>query len=108
MFVDRVRINLRAGNGGAGVVSFVRANGKPKGRPVGGSGGPGGSVILRADTSVSTLLRYQRNPHHAAGPGTHGQGDLRHGRTGKDAVLSVPLGTVVHDSEDVLIADLVE
>ncbi|MCZ6661840.1 MAG: GTPase ObgE [Actinobacteria bacterium] len=108
MFVDRVRVNLRAGNGGAGVVSFVRAKGKPKGKPVGGSGGPGGSVILRADASVSTLLRYQRNPHHTAGHGTHGQGDLKHGKTGEDAVLSVPLGTVVHDSEDVLIADLVE
>ena len=108
MFVDRVRVNLRAGNGGAGVVSFVRAKGKPKGKPVGGSGGPGGSVILRADASVSTLLRYQRNPHHTAGHGTHGQGDLRHGKTGEDAVLSVPLGTVVHDSEDVLMADLVE
>ena len=108
MFVDRVRVNLRAGNGGAGVVSFVRAKGKPKGKPVGGSGGPGGSVILRADASVSTLLRYQRNPHHTAGHGTHGQGDLKHGKTGEDAVLSVPLGTVVHDSEEVLIADLVE
>ncbi|MET0697567.1 MAG: GTPase ObgE, partial [Acidimicrobiia bacterium] len=56
MFVDRVRVNLRAGNGGAGVVSFVRAKGKPKGKPIGGNGGPGGSVYLRADPSVATLL----------------------------------------------------
>ncbi len=108
MFVDRVRVNLRAGNGGAGVVSFVRAKGKPKGRPIGGNGGHGGSIILKADTSVATLLRYQRNPHHTAGHGTHGQGELRHGRSGEDLVLSVPLGTLVFDPEGTLIADLVQ
>lgn len=108
MFVDRVRISLRAGNGGAGVASFVRAKGKPKGRPTGGNGGAGGSVILRADRSIATLLRYQRNPHHMAGNGTHGEGDLRHGRSGEDLVLAVPLGTVVYDEEGTLIADLVE
>jgi len=108
VFVDRVRVNLRAGNGGAGVVSFVRARGKPKGKPTGGNGGPGGSVHLKADPSVATLLRYQRNPHHAAGHGTHGQGDLRHGRGGEDLTLSVPLGTVVYDAQGTMIADLVE
>jgi GTP-binding protein len=108
VFVDRVRVSLRAGDGGAGVAAFVRAKGKPKGRPTGGSGGAGGSVILRADPSVATLLRYQRNPHHVAGSGTHGEGDLRHGRGGEDLVLPVPLGTVVRDDEGILIADLVE
>jgi GTP-binding protein len=108
VFVDRVRVNLRAGNGGAGVVSFVRARGKPKGKPTGGSGGPGGSVYLRADPSVATLLRYQRNPHYAAGHGTHGQGDLRHGKTGESLVLPVPLGTTVYDDDGTMIADLVE
>jgi len=108
VFVDRVRVNLRAGDGGAGVVSFVRAKGKPKGKPTGGNGGPGGSIYLRADPSVATLLRYQRNPHHSAGHGTHGQGDHRHGRGGDDLVLSVPLGTVVHDDQGRMIADLVE
>jgi GTP-binding protein len=108
VFVDRVRVNLRAGNGGAGVVSFVRAKGKPKGKPTGGNGGPGGSVFLRADPGVATLLRYQRNPHHAAGHGTHGQGDLRHGRSGEALVLPVPLGTVVIDDEGTIIADLVD
>ncbi len=108
MFVDRVRVNLRAGNGGAGVVSFVRAKGKPKGKPTGGNGGNGGSVILRADPSVATLLRYKRNPHHQAGHGRHGEGDLRHGRAGEDLVLPVPLGTVVSDDEGTILADLVE
>jgi GTP-binding protein len=63
---------------------------------------------MRADSSVATLLRYQRNPHYAAGHGTHGEGDLRHGKNGADLVLSVPLGTVVMDDDGVVIADLVE
>jgi GTP-binding protein len=108
LFVDRVRVNLRAGDGGAGVASFVRARGKPKGKPTGGNGGHGGSVILRADPSVATLLRYQRNPHHTAGSGTHGEGDLRHGKDGDDLILEVPLGTVVYDESETMIADLVE
>jgi GTPase len=108
MFVDRVRVSLRAGNGGAGVAAFERLKGRPKGKPTGGNGGPGGSVILRSDPSVATLLRYQRNPHHAAGNGTHGEGDLRHGKSGEDLVLNVPLGTVVRDDSGTVIADLVE
>jgi GTP-binding protein len=108
VFVDRVRINLKAGDGGAGVVAFVRTKGKPKGKPTGGNGGHGGSVVLRADPSVSTLLRYQRDTHHAAGAGTHGQGDLRHGRSGEDLSLPVPPGTVVTDQQGVVLADLVE
>lgn len=63
---------------------------------------------MRADPSVATLLRYQRNPHHAAGNGTHGEGDNRHGKSGEDLVLEVPLGTVVRDDSGVVIADLVE
>ena len=107
MFVDRVRVNLRAGNGGAGVAAFERAKGRPRGKPTGGNGGSGGSVILRADPSVATLLRYQRNPHHAAGNGTHGEGDTRHGKGGDDLILPVPLGTVVFNENGTMIADLV-
>lgn len=107
-FVDRVRVNLRAGNGGAGVVSFLRVKGKPRGKPTGGNGGQGGSVILRADPSIATLLRYQRNPHQRAGNGTHGEGDLCHGRGGEDLTLPVPLGTVVIGDDGVVVADLVE
>ncbi len=108
MFVDRVRVSLRAGDGGAGVSAFVRLKGRPRGKPTGGNGGPGGSVILRADPSVATLLRYQRNPHHAAGNGTHGEGDTRHGKSGEDLILEVPLGTVVREESGTVIADLVE
>lgn len=106
-FVDIVKIHLRAGDGGAGVAAFRRQKGRPRGRPEGGSGGAGGDVILRADETVSTLLRYRRNPHHRAGSGSHGEGDLRHGHRGEDLVLPVPPGTVIHDQDGVIIADLV-
>ncbi|MEX1288367.1 MAG: GTPase ObgE [Acidimicrobiia bacterium] len=108
MFVDLVTVHLRAGNGGAGVVAFRRQKGRPKGRPEGGSGGDGGDVVVEADDSVPTLLRYRRQPHHAAGDGTHGEGDVRHGRRGDDVVLPVPPGTVVRDAAGVVVADLVE
>jgi GTP-binding protein len=108
MFVDRVRVQLRAGNGGAGVVAFQRTKGRPKGKPQGGNGGAGGNVILEADPSVGTLLRHQRQPHHRAGDGTHGEGDLRHGRSGQDLVLRVPLGTLVIDKSGAVVADLVK
>ena len=107
MFVDRVRVHLRGGNGGAGVAAFVRRRGLPKGRPIGGSGGRGGSVILRADEGMATLLAYQRSPHHRAGDGSHGRGDLQHGKNGNDLVLDVPPGTTVYDDEGILVADLV-
>ena len=108
MFVDRVRVRLRAGDGGAGVVSFHKQGRSPRGKPVGGSGGPGGDVVLRADAEMSTLLSYQRNPHHAASKGLHGTGELRHGKAGEDIVLGVPPGTVVYDEDDLMIADLAE
>ncbi|HSJ34932.1 MAG TPA: GTPase ObgE [Acidimicrobiia bacterium] len=108
MFVDRVQVHLRGGNGGAGVASFVRRRGLPKGRPNGGSGGRGGAVLAVADEGVATLLSYQRNPHHRAGNGTHGQGDLQHGKNGQDLVLPVPPGTSIYDQEGNLVADLVE
>lgn len=106
-FVDTVAIHVRAGDGGAGVASFRRQKGKPRGRPEGGSGGQGGDVWLQVDDSMATLLRYRHNPHHRAGNGTHGEGDMRHGKRGDDLVLPVPPGTVVRDEDDVVIADLV-
>lgn len=108
MFVDRVNLTLRGGNGGAGVSAFMRRKGLPKGRPNGGSGGSGGSIILKADSNVPTLLRYDRHPIWKAESGSHGEGELRHGKRGQDLVLPVPLGTMVHDKEGILVADLVE
>jgi GTP-binding protein len=108
MFVDSVKLTLRGGNGGAGVSSFMRRKGLPKGKPNGGSGGSGGDVILVADSNVPTLLRYERHPIWKATNGTHGEGELRHGKRGDALVLPVPLGTIVHDKDGVLVADLVE
>ena len=106
-FVDRVTIHVQGGSGGAGVASFKRERGKPRGKPVGGSGGSGGAVFAEADPSVSTLLRYARKPHWKAASGTHGEGELRHGRSGDDLVLPVPLGTLVRDPDGTVLADLV-
>ena len=108
MFIDQVAIKVRAGDGGAGVSSFLRRKGLPKGRPNGGSGGTGGDVSLVADNSVPTLLRYERHPVWKAPSGTHGEGELRHGKIGDSLTLPVPLGTTVRDAEGVMIADLVE
>jgi GTP-binding protein len=107
-FVDQVRIHVRGGAGGAGVASFLRQKGRPRGKPVGGSGGSGGGVVLEADPAVATLLRYARQPHWRGGDGAHGEGDLKHGAHGEDRVLPVPLGTVVRDDDGTVLADLVE
>lgn len=106
MFVDEVRVHLRSGDGGAGVTAFFKARGRPRGKPLGGSGGHGGDVIVEADSAMSTLLDYQRRPHRKAGPGSHGKGDLQHGKRGDDLVLPVPPGTVIRDAAGTLIADL--
>jgi len=107
MFVDRVRIQVRGGNGGAGVSSFVRRKGLPKGKPSGGSGGGGGKVLVRASAAEASLLKFAHQPHWTAGSGTHGEGDFKHGKLGSDLHLDVPLGTLVYDEDGTLIADLV-
>ncbi|HLE39172.1 MAG TPA: GTPase ObgE [Acidimicrobiia bacterium] len=106
MFVDEVRVHLRSGDGGAGNTAFFKARGRPRGKPLGGSGGQGGDVIVEADASVSTLLDYQRRPHRRAESGTHGKGELQHGRRGEDLILAVPPGTLIRDASGTLLADL--
>ena len=108
MFVDRVQVHARAGDGGAGVAAFEKSKGRPQGKPVGGNGGDGGAFIVRADENVSTLLTYRRNPHRRAEPGRHGTGDLQHGKSGEDLVIGVPPGTTIYDEEGTMVADLVE
>ena len=105
-FVDEARIKVQAGDGGDGSVAFKREPYKPKGGPEGGDGGDGGSVILRADPSMATLLDLRDHPHIKAARGGHGQGSRRHGKAGDDRVVLVPPGTVVFDEKDVLLADL--
>ena len=112
MFIDKVRIHVKGGNGGAGCMSFLREAHVPKGGPDGGDGGHGGNVVVEADASLSSLIEYRFKHHFKAERGTHGKGSRMHGATGEDLVLKVPMGTVVHEyfeeSKEVgeLIADL--
>ena len=106
-FVDEARIQVRGGEGGNGCVSFAREKHKPRGRPDGGNGGSGGSVILRVDTNVATLAELARNPHQRAERGRNGSGNTKHGATGDDRIVLVPDGTVVKDESGTVVADLV-
>ena len=107
-FVDRVTLHVSAGRGGNGVASVHREKFKPLGGPDGGNGGPGGSVILRVDPDVTTLLDYHHSPHRKAENGAQGAGGHRNGSHGGDLVLPVPDGTVVHDARSgEVLADMV-
>lgn len=106
-FVDRVRLFVSAGRGGNGVASVHREKFKPLGGPDGGNGGPGGSVILRVDPDVTTLVDYHHSPKRRAEHGGHGAGGHRNGAHGADVVLSVPDGTQVATPDGALLADLV-
>ena len=107
-FVDEAQIHVKAGDGGAGSVSFRREAHVPKGGPDGGDGGKGGDVWLVADRNVASLLGFKDHPHRAAEKGVHGMGKGRHGKRGADIVVPVPEGTVVRDNKTgEVIADLV-
>ncbi|MFT4287397.1 GTPase ObgE [Nocardioides sp.] len=106
-FVDRVRLHVSAGRGGHGVASVHREKFKPLGGPDGGNGGPGGSVILRVDPDVTTLIDYHHSPKRKATNGGQGAGGHRNGAHGEDLVLPVPDGTVVTDAQGNVLADLV-
>ena len=106
-FVDRVVINVHAGNGGNGCASVHREKYKPLGGPDGGNGGRGGSVILVVDPQVHTLLDFHFHPHVDAASGKQGAGNNRDGAAGGDLEVRVPDGTVVLDEHGRLLADLV-
>lgn len=104
MFIDRVKIRIKAGDGGNGVTAFRREKFVPRGGPSGGDGGIGGSVWIEADESLNTLLHLRYNPEHKAERGRHGEGSNRSGKDGADHVVKVPVGTQVFeaDSDDML------
>jgi len=106
-FVDRVSLHVAAGRGGNGVASVHREKFKPLGGPDGGNGGPGGSIILRVDPDVTTLIDYHHNSKRRATSGGHGAGGHRNGTHGEDLVLPVPDGTVVTDDQGTVLADMV-
>lgn len=99
MFIDRVVVNVKAGDGGSGIISFRREKFVPLGGPDGGDGGRGGDVIVIGDTNLSTLLDYTYRDSWSAPSGEHGSGSNKSGRSGSDVQLPVPVGTVVRDLE---------
>ena len=106
-FVDIAAIGIRAGDGGVGAVSFRREKFVPKGGPDGGNGGRGGSIILRANRHLTTLLDFQYRRNYNAPRGQHGMGSGKAGKSGADLWLDVPVGTIVRDSAtSEIIADM--
>ena len=99
MFVDRLELYVKGGDGGRGAVSFRREKYVPRGGPDGGDGGNGGSVIVRADANADTLAGLATRKHWRAGNGQAGGGNNRQGRSAEDIVLLDPPGTVVRDRE---------
>ena len=98
MFVDEAKIFVRAGAGGNGCVSFRREKHVPRGGPDGGDGGDGGDVVFVVDPNINTLIKFKYRQHFRAGKGKHGQGACKHGHSGEDIVVSVPLGTIARDA----------
>jgi GTPase len=99
MFVDEVRISIKAGDGGNGCLAFRREKYVPRGGPSGGDGGHGGDVVLVANPHHNTLLHLRYNPEHKGQRGRHGEGSNRKGHDGAPAEVEVPIGTVVWDAD---------
>ncbi len=107
MFIDHARIFVKAGDGGTGHCSFRREKFVPRGGPNGGDGGDGGNVIFEGSNRVSTLLDFRYQRHYEADNGSPGQKSNRHGKTGEDIVIPVPVGTLIKAEEDgTILADL--
>jgi GTP-binding protein len=98
-FIDEAEIDVRAGDGGAGCVAFRRERFRPRGGPAGGDGGRGGSIVLEATGRMSSLLDLRYHPHWKAEKGQAGRGNDCNGRSGRDAVIHVPCGTVIVDAD---------
>jgi GTP-binding protein len=99
MFIDEVRVWVKAGDGGNGCMAFRREKFVPRGGPSGGDGGRGGDIYFVANPHYNTLLHFRFNPEHRAERGRHGEGSNRSGREGDSMELPVPVGTVIHDEE---------
>ena len=105
-FVDSAQLHAKAGDGGAGCVSFRREAHVAKGGPDGGDGGRGGDVWLVADHNQASLLGFRDHPFRRATDGQHGTSKRQHGSRGKDTIVTVPVGTIVYDRDGELLVDL--
>lgn len=109
MFIDQARIFVKAGAGGNGCNSFERSKSMKRGRPNGGDGGKGGSVILKASKNINTLLDFHYRKHFKAERGLNGSSNNKTGKEGKDGIILVPCGTIIKDYETGLVLrDLVD
>jgi GTP-binding protein len=99
MFVDYAVIEVQAGKGGDGAVTFRREKYVPKGGPSGGDGGNGGNIIIQADRNLHTLLDFRYKKKYASSNGEIGGNSLKDGKNGKDIIIKVPVGTIIKDSE---------
>ena len=108
MFVDQVKISLKAGDGGNGITAYRREKYVPFGGPAGGDGGKGASVVFEVDEGLRTLLDFRYQRHFKAKKGENGQSSNMHGKNAEDLVLKLPPGTIIKilETEEVL-ADLV-
>ena len=108
MFIDQATIYIKAGKGGNGVISFRREKFIPKGGPDGGNGGNGGSIIIRADAQLTTLMDFRYKRNYKANDGEPGMGSNKTGKSADDVVIRVPAGTIIKiaDTEEI-IADLI-
>jgi len=108
IFIDQATITVKAGDGGNGVISFRREKFMPKGGPDGGNGGRGGSIIIRADKQLTTLMDFRYRRYYEAEKGDRGAGANRTGKSGIDLVLRVPVGTIIKIADPgEILADLV-
>jgi GTP-binding protein len=105
--LDSAVIEVRAGNGGHGIVSFIREAMDPRGGPGGGDGGQGGDIVLIADSSINTLTKFHWQPHFIAKNGTRGDGHHRNGANGESIEVLVPVGTEVWVWEDAADTELI-
>ena len=108
-FLDQVKIYIKAGNGGDGSPSFRREKFIEYGGPDGGDGGNGGSVILKSERNLNTLIDFRYQQHHKAKRGGNGSGQNRTGKSGENLILKVPLGTQVYEEDNkTLIYDFIK
>ena len=105
MFLDEAKINIKAGDGGNGMISFFYLRGSRKKIASGGSGGKGGNVIIRASSNVNTLYGFKKKVHFKAQNGQNGMSNTKSGKNGEEIVIEVPVGTMIKDRE-LVIADL--